>query len=50
LFGKIKDKSEAMQMFQELYKYGIEAMLKAELDQHLDQYKHQIYEKKLFVL
>jgi len=41
LFGKIKDKSEAKQMFQELYKYGIEAMLKAELDEHLDQEKHQ---------
>ena len=41
LFGKIKDKSEAKQMFQELYKYGIEAMLKAELDEHLDQEKQQ---------
>lgn len=39
LFGKIKDKSEAKQMFQELYKYGIEAMLKAELDEHLNQEK-----------
>jgi transposase-like protein len=28
-------------MFQELYKYGIEAMLKAELDEYLDQEKHQ---------
>jgi len=41
LFGKIKDKSEAKQMFQELYKYGIEAMLKAELDEHLEQEKEQ---------
>lgn len=39
LFGKIKDKSEAKQMFQDLYKYGIEAMLKAELDEHLSQEK-----------
>ena len=41
LFGKVKDKSEAKQMFQELYKYGIEAMLKAELDEHLDHEKHE---------
>lgn len=41
LFGKIKDKSEAKQMFQELYKYGIEAMLKAELDEHLDHEKKE---------
>lgn len=41
LFGKIKDKSEAKQMFQELYKYGIEAMLKAELDEHLSHEKHE---------
>lgn len=41
LFGKIKDKSEAKQMFQELYKYGIEAMLKAELDEHLSHDKHE---------
>jgi putative transposase len=41
LFGKIKDKSEAKQMLQELYKYGIEAMLKAELDEHLDQEKQE---------
>lgn len=41
LFGKIKDKSEAKQMFQELYKYGIEAMLKAELDEHLNQEKQE---------
>lgn len=41
LFGKIKDKSEAKQMFQELYKYGIEAMLKAELDEHLSQEKQK---------
>jgi len=41
LFGKIKDKSEAKQMFQELYKYGIEAMLKAELDEHLSQEKQE---------
>ena len=41
LFGKIIDKSEAKQMFQELYKYGIEAMLKAELDEHLSQEKHE---------
>ena len=41
LFGKIKDKSEAKQMFQELYKYGIEAMLKAELDEHLDQERQE---------
>lgn len=39
LFGKIKDKSEAKQMLQELYKYGIEAMLKAELDEHLQEGK-----------
>jgi putative transposase len=43
LFGKIKDKSEAKQMFQELYKYGIEAMLKAELDEHLNQEKQENY-------
>jgi putative transposase len=43
LFGKIKDKSEAKQMFQELYKYGIEAMLKAELDEHLNQEKQEDY-------
>lgn len=42
LFGKIKDKSEAKQMFQELYKYGIEAMLKAELDEHLSQEKQEV--------
>lgn len=41
LFGKIKDKSEAKQMFQDLYKYGIEAMLKSELDEHLDQEKKE---------
>ena len=41
LFGKIKDKSEAKQMFRDLYKYGIEAMLKAELDEHLDHDKHE---------
>lgn len=39
MFGKIKDKSEAKEMLQDLYKYGIEAMLKAELDEHLDQEK-----------
>lgn len=41
LFGKVKDKTEAKQMFQELYKYGIEAMLKAELDEHLSHEKHE---------
>jgi putative transposase len=41
LFGKVKDKSEAKQMLQDLYKYGIEAMLKSELDEHLDQEKQQ---------
>ncbi len=40
LFGKIKDKTEAKQMLSELYKYGIEAMLKAELDEHLQHEKH----------
>ncbi len=40
LFGKIKDKSEAKNMLSELYKYGIEAMLKAELDEHLEHDKH----------
>jgi putative transposase len=42
LFGKIKDKSEAKQMLQELYKYGIEAMLKAELDEHLEEGKQSV--------
>jgi putative transposase len=42
LFGKVKDKSEAKQMFQDLYKYGIEAMLKSELDEHLDQEKQEL--------
>jgi transposase-like protein len=42
LFGKIKDKSEAKEMFQDLYKYGIEAMLKAELDEHLHQEKQEV--------
>ena len=41
LFGKIKDKSEAKQMFQELYKYSVEAMLKAELDEHHSQEKQK---------
>jgi len=41
LFGKIKDKSEAKEMLSELYKYGIEAMLKAELDEHLEHDKHE---------
>lgn len=40
LFGKIKDKSEAKNMLSELYKYGIEAMLRAELDEHLEHDKH----------
>lgn len=46
LFGKIKDKSEAKQMLQELYKYGIESMLKAELDEHLNQEEQQDFTEK----
>jgi transposase-like protein len=39
LFSKAKNTSEAKELLQQLYKYGIEAMLKAELDEHLDQEK-----------
>lgn len=39
LFSKVKSTSEAKEMLQQLYKYGIEAVLKAELDEHLYQEK-----------
>lgn len=39
LFGKAKNITEAKDLLQQLYKHGIEAMLKAELDEHLDQEK-----------
>lgn len=41
LFSKAKNTSEAKDLLQQLYKYGIEAMLKAELDEHLDQEKDE---------
>jgi putative transposase len=39
LFSKVKNTTDAKQMLQDLYKYGIEAVLKAELDEHLEQEK-----------
>ena len=41
LFGKVKDKSEMKDMLSELYKHGIEALLKAELNEHLEHDKHE---------
>ena len=41
LFGKAKDKSDVKEILSELYKQGIEAILKAELDQHLEHDKHE---------
>lgn len=39
LFSQARNPSEAKDLLQQLYKYGIEAMLKAELDEHLEQEK-----------
>jgi putative transposase len=37
LFSNVKNTTEAKQMLQDLYKHGIEAVLRAELDEHLAQ-------------
>jgi transposase-like protein len=41
LFGKVRDKKEFNQIVSQLIKHGIETVLKAELDDHLGNEKHQ---------
>ena len=41
LFGNIKTPLEGKTLMADLYKFGIEAMLQAELDEHLEHEKHQ---------
>lgn len=41
LFGKVRDKKEFNQIVSQLIKHGIETVLKAELDDHLGNEKHE---------
>jgi putative transposase len=41
LFSGVKGRDQAKEMLSQLYKYGIEAILKAELDEHLEHEKHE---------